>query len=451
MSSVTTSHPRTPPLRYIGLGGGIALEWYDWSIYGLMAAFMGPHFFPSEDPVTSTLSTLAVFALGFVVRPVSGAIFGPITDRIGHKVVLMWSIGAMAVCSLVIGLTPGYDVLGPLAGVIVLVARLIQGVSTGIEQPAANAAALELAQPGRRGFFSTVVNGSFNQGGNLLAALVAFLTSLIIGGELMGAWGWRVPFVLGGLLGLVVLVIRTILPDTGAAASGSEVHHTTGAIWADIWRHRLAVLTIIFVVGGTMVANYTWITGLPNLANSTFTEDPTWVFAITTGLMVLLVLAGPVAGLLSDRFGSSRIYLILRIAMVPTYFMVLLYSQPGLGWFTVVMLGGGVVLALNQVLFNYVTATLLPQRIRTTGIAVGYGIAVTVFGGTASYLLLGAQRAGLMPTFVLYGAIVCAISVALYAFAARRGLVIDDDAPAPAQDPAAQGPAAPDPMLRDLR
>src|SRR4051794_31608084 len=92
--------------RYISLGGGVCLEWYDWSIYGLMSAFLGPHFFPSADPVISTLSALLVFALGFVVRPISGAILGPATDRIGHKKVLMWSIGGMALCSLGIGVMP---------------------------------------------------------------------------------------------------------------------------------------------------------------------------------------------------------------------------------------------------------------------------------------------------------------------------------------------------------
>jgi MHS family alpha-ketoglutarate permease-like MFS transporter len=425
--SVSSQSAGKSVARYVGLGGGIALEWYDWTIYGLMAALMAPHFFPSHDPVTSTLSALAVFALGFVVRPVSGAIFGPIADRIGHKKILMWSIGAMAVCSLVIGLMPGYDVIGPAAGILVLVARMVQGVSTGIEQPAANAAAMELARPGKQGFFSGVVNGSFNQGGNLLASLIAFLTSLTLGGEVMGEWGWRIPFVVGGLAGLVVMFIRKALPETGAALDTAEKHRSTGEIWRDIWAHRLAVIAIVFVVGGTMIANYTWITGLPNLANASFNEDPTPVFAITTGLMVMMVLAGPVAGLLSDRFGSSRVYLILRIALVPAYFLVLLYAQPGLGTLALVMLGGGVVLALNQVLFNYITATLVPQRIRTTGIALGYGIAVMLFGGTASYLLVAANQNGLLWLFVTYGAVVAALSVLMYAWAMRKGYVANSE------------------------
>ncbi len=418
-------------VRYIGLGGGIALEWYDWSVYGLMAPFMAPHFFPASDRVTSTLSALAVFALGFLVRPIAGAVLGPVTDRIGHKTMLMWSIAAMAVCSLAIGLMPGYGVLGVLSGVLVLVARLIQGVSTGIEQPAANAAALEMAVPGRRGFFAGVVNGAFNQGGNLLAAAVAMLVSFALGREAMNDWGWRLPFVLGGLLGLVVWYMRRVLPETGAAVATNRRPASTRAVWAGIWRHRLGVTAITFVVAGTMIANYVWITGLPNLANSTFREDPPAVFAITTAMMVLLVAAGPLVGWMADRFGSPRVYLTLRILEVPVYFLVLLYAEPGLTRFGIVMLGGGVIVALNQTLFNYITATLMPQEIRTTGIALGYGIAVAIFGGTASYLLVAAQRAGMMWAFLLYGATICLLSVFVYALAWRRGEVIDERAAAP--------------------
>jgi MFS transporter, MHS family, alpha-ketoglutarate permease len=411
--------------RYIALGGGVAVEWYDWSIYGLMSAFLGPHFFPSADPVLSTLSALAVFALGFVVRPISGAILGPVTDRIGHKKVLIWSIGGMALCSLGIGIMPSYEQIGVTAGILIIILRLIQGISTGIEQPAANAAALELARPGRKGFFSGVVNGAFNQSGNLLSALVAFLTSMALGKEVMADWGWRVPFIIGALLGLIVMFTRKHLPETGASVSTNRKLESTGKVWGQIWKHKLGVVAIIFVTGGTMIANYIWITGLPNLANSTFKENSTAVFGVTTALMVLMVLAGPLVGYLADRFGSSKVYLTLRILQIPTYFLVLVYAQPGIGNFAVVMLGGGIILALNQTLFNYITATLMPQEIRTTGIAIGYGIAVTIFGGTASYLLVATQRAGQMSLFLWYGAIVCTLSVFIYIWAMRRGHVVD--------------------------
>lgn len=424
---MSQTHARPKPngmmKKYVGLGGGIALEWYDWQIYGLMAAFMAPHFFPSEDRVVSTLYALAVFAVGFIVRPISGAIFGPIADRIGHKKILLYSISVMAISSFGIGLLPGYDTLGAWAGVLVLVARLLQGFSTGIEQPAANAAALELARPGKQGFFAGVVNGSFNQGGNLLASLTAFAASATLGGEVMGQWGWRIPFIVGGVAGLFLLFVRRSLPETGAAVATNAQPGSTKSVWIGIWKNRLAVLAIIFVVGGTMIANYSWTTGLPNMANSTYLENPTPVFAITSGLMLLMVICGPIAGALADKYGSSRVYLILRILLIPTYFLIVLYSEPGLGMLALVMLGGGIVVAFNQVLFNYITATLVPAEIRTTGVALGYGIAVTIFGGTASYVLVWSQTQGMVWLFASYGAAVCLLSVLIYAWAKARGHV----------------------------
>ncbi|EPZ52910.1 MFS transporter [Alicyclobacillus acidoterrestris] len=412
---------------YIGLGGGVALEWYDWSIYGLMATFFGAHFFPSNNNVTSTLDALAVFALGFVVRPISGAIFGPVADRIGHKKVLLWSIGAMALSSLAMGIMPSYSEIGTSAAILLTLARLVQGVSTGIENPAASAAQLEMGRPGRRGFFAGIITGSFNQIGTLLAAVVAFLASMVFGKTIMADWGWRVPFIIGGVSAIIVLLARLSLPETGASVSSNKKLESTAKVWSKIWDHRLGVLAIIFVTGGTMIANYLFLTGLPNLANTVFKENSTSVFGLTSAFYVIMVVAGPIAGYWADRFGTSKVYLILRILLVPAYFVVLLYSQPGLGRLAVVMLGGGLVVAFNQTLFLYINATLMPQEIRTTGIAIGYGIATAVFGGTASYLFIDAQQVGKMWLFLTYSAVVCALSVVIYVWARHRGAVSEEE------------------------
>ncbi|WP_436664396.1 MFS transporter [Alicyclobacillus acidoterrestris] len=193
----------------------------------------------------------------------------------------------------------------------------------------------------------------------------------------------------------------------------------------------------MFVTGGTMVANYVWLTGLPNLANSAFHENATAVFGVTTIFMFIMVAVGPLFGYLADHFGSPTTYLTLRVLLVPAYFLVLLYAQPGIGMFAVVMLVGGLFLAFNQTLFNYITATLMPPEIRTTGVAVGYGTAVTAFGGTASYLLIAAQQAGELWLFLTYGAFVCALSVVIYVWALRRGQVVRESPVQPAAEEAA--------------
>ena len=409
----------------IGLGGGMTVEWYDFAIYGLMAAFIGPQFFPSTDPVASTLSALVVFAIGFGARPLSALIFSPFADTIGHKKVLLLSIGAMSIATLIIGIVPTYDTLGIWAGVILVACRLAQGMSAGVEVPVATAASVELAGPGQAGRFSGWVLGSFSQFGVLLASLVAFLASLGLGREAMGEWGWRLPFILGGCLGLIVLVLRRSLPDTGAAynAENADKQVSRSAVWKLVGRHKLSLIAIIFVVGGTQVANYIWTTGLPNLALSSFQEDPTAVFGVTTALSVILTITGPFAGALADKVGGSRVFTVTRLLLVPTFFMVLLYSAPGLGGFALVMLLGGVVVALNQTLFPFIAASLMPALSRSTGVAIGYGFGVAVFGGTAPYLLLWFQQQGIPWALPAYAAALCLASVALYVTVKRKGLI----------------------------
>jgi MHS family alpha-ketoglutarate permease-like MFS transporter len=427
MTQLTTpvdTQPRRINKRHaLALGGGMALEWYDFNVYGLMAALLAPHFFPGEDPIAATLSALAVFAVGFAVRPLAAIILGPISDRIGHKKILLLSIGSISAASFIMGILPTYDQIGLWAAAALVLARMIQGISTGIEQAVGNAAAVELADASTVGRFTTIVSGSILQFGIMLASLVAFITSLIIGGDAMAEWGWRIPFLVGGIAGIGVLWLRQTLPDTGANTRPDRAPQSTKDVWRTIWRYRLAFVTIIFVVAGTQVANYTWVTGLPSVARSAFKEDPTAIFAITTGLGILMVICGWFVGALCDRYGNSRVFIIVRLTLVPTMLLVVLYAVPGIWTFAAVILIGGVSVALNQTLFNFIIATLMPEEVRTTGMAVAYGIAVAVFGGTASYILLWSQQHGLVWLFAAYAAALSLISVFLYRYTVRKGQV----------------------------
>lgn len=405
----------------LALGGGMALEWYDFNVYGLLAALLAPHFFPAQDPVAATLSSLAVFAVGFAARPLAAIILGPICDRTGHKKILLLSIAAMSISAMVMGLLPTYDQIGIWAAVVLVIARLIQGLSTGIEQAVGNAAAVEMADPRQVGRFTTIVSGSILQFGIMLASLVAFTTSAVVGPDAMAQWGWRIPFIVGGVAGIGILWLRATLPETGASTRPDRAPHSTGDVWRGIWRHRRGFIAIVFVVAATQVANYTWVVGLPSVARSAFTENPTQIFAVTTGLGALMVICGAFVGALCDRYGNAPVFTIVRLSLVPTMFLVLLYHQPGIWTFAAVMLIGGVSVALNQTLFNYIITTLMPDECRTTGMAVAYGIAVALFGGTASYALLWSQRADIVWVFATYAAVLSLISVALYWDAKRRG------------------------------
>ncbi|MET3366873.1 UNVERIFIED_CONTAM: MHS family alpha-ketoglutarate permease-like MFS transporter [Jeotgalibacillus campisalis] len=423
--SPNTSHPSpqkntkfTPEVRkgLLGLGLGNALEWYDWMVFGLLSAFIGPNFFPNTDPLSATLNALAVFAVGFAFRPLGGILLGTLADRIGRRRVMLLSIMLMAGTTLIIAVTPSYETIGPAAGIILVVCRILQGISTGIEAPLSTSHAVELAPEGREGYVAGIMSFYVNIG-ILLASLISFLCSLVLGGAAMAEWGWRVPFIIGALFGFVVLYLRRSLPETLKAEEMAT--NTPRAVWSGVRKHWLSVLAIIFVVGAAQAYNYAWNVGLPSAARSGFKEDPTAVFALTTILGVILVIGSWVIGKLADGKAMSKWFLVTRILAIPSVFLMLMYVQPGIGGFAAVLLGGSIVLVLNMTLYNVVSSSLMPKNIRGTGVALGYGIGVALFGGTASYLLVWFQSLNLSWVFPVYVAILSILSIVFY-LAARR-------------------------------
>jgi MHS family alpha-ketoglutarate permease-like MFS transporter len=409
----------TPVVRrgLLGLGLGNALEWYDWMIFGLLSAFIGPSFFPSSDPVTATLGALSVFAVGFAFRPLGGILLGTLADRVGRRRVMLLSVAMIAVTTLIIAITPDYDQIGVWAGVILLACRIVQGISTGIEAPLSTAHAVELAPEGREGAVAGIMSVYVNVG-ILLASLVSFFCSLALGAEAMGEWGWRVPFIVGALFGFVVLYLRRTLPET---MRPDELARTsTKSVWQGVRRNWLGVLAIIFVVGAVQAYSYAWNTGLPSAARSSFGEDPTAVFGLTTLLGVIMVAGSWLVGRLVDGRPMSTWFIVARLLAIPSVFLMLGYTQPGIGGFALVLLGGSIVLGVNMTLYNVVATSLMPKASRGAGVSLGYGIGVALFGGTASYLLVWLQSIGLSWIFPVYVAVLSAISVLLYLLARRR-------------------------------
>ena len=399
-----------------GLGLGNALEWYDWMIFGLLSAFIGPSFFPSHDPVTATLGALAVFAVGFAFRPLGGILLGTLADRIGRRRVMLLSIMMMAGTTLVIACIPTYHQIGPWAGVILLVCRIIQGISAGIEAPLSTAHAVELAPEGREGAVAGIMSFYVNVG-ILLASLVSFFCSLALSGEVMTEWGWRVPFFIGALFGLVVIYLRRSLPETMKAEDLAE--SSTKAIWAGVRKNWLSVLAIVFVVGAVQAYSYAWNPGLPSAARSNFKEDPTTIFALTTVLGIIMVIGSLIIGKLADGRSISRWFLVTRILAIPSVFLMLAYSEPGIGKFSFVLLGGSLVLVLNMTLYNVVSTSLMPKASRGAGVSLGYGIGVALFGGTASYLLVWLQSIDAAWLFPVYVAVLSLLSLVFYTLARR--------------------------------
>jgi MHS family alpha-ketoglutarate permease-like MFS transporter len=409
--------PKSPATKraMLGLGLGNTLEWYDWMIFGLLAAYLGPQFFAAQNPVNATLDALAVFAVGFVMRPLGGVLLGNVADRVGRRRVMLWSITIMALTTLGIGLMPTYDSIGVWAGVLLLVFRMLQGLSTGIEAPLSTAYAVELNPAGREGRAAGYISFFVNFG-ILLASLVSFITSYFIGGDAMSEWGWRVPMLFGAAMSFFVLYLRRALPETLHEEEKTEENAGT---WGGIRKHWIGLLAMIFVIGAAQAYNYAWNVGLPSLARGSFGEDPTKIFAATTALAVILLVGSIITGRFADRVTLSKAFISTRLLAVPAVFMMLLYAGPGLTTFTVVLLFGGIFLVANMTLYNVVSTSLMPKYCRATGTGLGYGIAVAVFGGTASYLLVWLQSKGLLWAFPAYTAALSIISVVLYIIARR--------------------------------
>jgi MHS family alpha-ketoglutarate permease-like MFS transporter len=416
-----------------GLGGGVLLEWYDWNVYGIMAAFLSPHFFPSTDPVSSLLAALAVYGVGFLARPIGAAILGPVADRISHKRVMMISVSAMALSSLLIAVLPTYERIGTWAAVILFAIRVIQGLATGAEAGVANAIAIELAPPGRQGRYLGLISGTFIQAGIFGSTLVAFLVSASVTRADLVDWAWRIPFAVGGVLGLAVIYLRSAVPETLIRSALhrrdelEQVQETTGGVWRTLWKVRLSLLAVVLVIGSIQIANYAWNTGLPNMANGVFRENSTAVFGITTAMGTVWIISGPLIGALADRIRLSRAFTILRLLLIPAFFITLFYTEPNVTLFALIMIGGGAIVGFNMSLYNYVATTLMPKSVRTTGVSVGYALGVSIFGGPSAYLLVWLQHHQAAWMFPVYGSVVTALSVIVYWSAKRRGMTYAAD------------------------
>nr|WP_285251195.1 MFS transporter [Pseudarthrobacter sp. fls2-241-R2A-168] len=242
----------------------------------------------------------------------------------------------------------------------------------------------------------------------------------------MGAFGWRFPFILGGLLGFVVMWLRRTLPETlhadakpGSTSTDADPTGSPG-VWHGLRKYWLIILAMIFIVGAVQAYNYSWTAGLPSLATGTFKEDPTAVFAITTGLSVILTIGALILSRFLDKWALSRWFILARLAAIPCVFITLFYTSPGIGAFAGVMFGGAIVLLFNLTSFNVVASSLLPQFCRATGAGLGFGVRAALFGGTSSFVLVWLQQQGLRGLFPVYVAALCAISVALYVLAKQR-------------------------------
>ena len=385
-SSAAPSAPRT----LVSTGIGNAAEWYDWAIYATFAPFFSKQLFNPADATSAILSTLAIFAVGFVARPFGGFVFGWIGDKVGRKTSMTLAVGLASLGSLLIGVAPTFGAVGAMASLVLLVARLIQGLAHGGELPSSQTYLSEMAPRERRGFWSTLIYFSGTLGivaGTLMGAV---LTSALSKTQ-MAEFGWRIPFFVGAALGLYGLVMRARMPETEAfegiaEGTGREGRAGRPSLWKSVVEHRKQAFQVIGMTVGLTVIYYLWAVVAPTYASTSLKIDAGQ--ALWAGIVANLVFlaALPFWGRLSDRIGRKPVMIAGAAGSALLHFPMTWLLHDSAWQLAVSMSVMLFFIAAGAAIAPAAYAELFPAHIRTVGVGVPYSICVALFGGTAPYL-----------------------------------------------------------------
>lgn len=408
--------------RLFAIFGGSAgnlVEWYDWYVYSAFGLYFAPVFFPKGDTTAQLLNTAAIFAVGFLMRPIGAWIMGVYADRHGRKSGLTLSVGLMCGGSLLIAVTPGYASIGYWSPALLLVARLMQGLSVGGEYGASATYLSEMASSKHRGFFSSFQYVTLIMG-QLLALAVLLVLQATMAEATLESWGWRIPFLIGGGLAIGVLYLRRRLMETQSFEASRASGAPKSGMFA-LFKHYpgQAFLVIALTAGGTL-AFYAYSTYMQKfLVNTSGFSRETATGIMACALFVYMLLQ-PLVGALSDRIGRRPIMIAFGVTGVlgtVWIFRSLETARSPLEAFLLVLLALTIVsgyTAINAV----VKAELFPASIRALGVALPYAIANALFGGTAEYVAFYLKDMGMESTFYWY--VTGMIGVSLIAFLTMR-------------------------------
>ena len=413
-------------LRSIVSGSiGNLVEWYDWYAYSAFALYFAPVFFPKGSPTAQLLNTAAIFAVGFLMRPLGAWLLGAYADRHGRRAALLLSVQLMAGGSLLIAAAPGYAVIGMAAPALLLVARLIQGISVGGEYGTSATYLSEMAGARHRGFWSSFQYLTL-MGGQLLALIVQLGLQRILTADQLGEWGWRIPFVIGAIAAMGALYLRTHMGETAAFEQqqsrqvsddpeGEGPAPSPGQM-QQLLQHPRAVLTVVGLTLGGTLAFYTFTTYAQKFLVNTsgFTKEQATL--ISFGVMSVALVFQPLMGALSDRVGRRPVLLMFGIgATLGTVPLLRLLATTTDGW-----VAGGLLVAALFVVSGYtsisavVKAELFPTSIRALGVGLPFALTVAIFGGTAEYVALLAKNQGVEEWFYWYVTACAFLSLLVY-------------------------------------
>ncbi|AMB59717.1 MFS transporter [Microterricola viridarii] len=401
-----------PPTRQLLSGVvGMMLEMYDWQVFGFMAVYVAGQLFDPADPFAGLLNALLVFAVGFVMRPIGGALIGAYSDKFGRKSGMILGMYLLGAGSLVIALIPSYAQIGAAAGFILVAARIIQGLGVGGEQGAAVSFLSEIAPPGKRAMYNAL-GYIASSVAVLFAVLLAAVLPMLIGQEAMATWGWRIPFLLGALFTVFAVVMRRTMTETQLFTEAKQVNtERRSALTVLLTRYWKQSLITMLLISGSTFAYYVFVLQYATYANIVTGIQLSQAQMLTALVIVVFAALQPLFAWVSDRVGRRRVLLFSVLGVLVT-------SWPALFW---VSADPAVVIGLQMLVVipaaagasvsNAALAELFPTEVRAVGVAFPYAIAVALFGGTAPYVMTWLGGQGLILPLALYGSVLCVFSL----------------------------------------
>lgn len=401
-SSYYTGEERSKRIfAIVGASSGNLVEWFDFYVYAFCAIYFAPAFFPSDDPTVQLLNTAGVFAAGFLMRPIGGWIFGRLADRHGRKNSLMISVLMMCFGSLIIACLPTYASIGTWAPALLLLARLIQGLSVGGEYGTTATYMSEVALRGQRGFFASFQYVTLI-GGQLLAVLVVVILQQLLTEEELRAYGWRIPFVVGAVAALISLMLRRSLKETSSAETRQD--KDAGSVTGLFRHHGAAFITVLGYTAGGSLIFYTFTTYMQKYLVNTAGMNAKSASFVMTGALFLFMVLQPLFGMLSDRIGRRTSMLLFgalgTLFTVPLLMALKTVTSPFLAFVLVTL--ALCIVSFYTSISGLVKAEMFPPQVRALGVGLAYAVANAVFGGSAEYVALGLKTLGMENTFYWY-------------------------------------------------